>query len=366
MDVSALSKLYGIDGPFTTIYLDTTSDVEDAAARLEIRWKNVLRDLEQAGVDEATRTALTAARGEHGRGNTRVLVAAHGTVHLAISLPQPPAQEIVTTGNLPVLVPLVDALGLQIPHVVVLADRSGADVLAYTSGPDPDETATVTNTRWPNRKVHAGGWSSRRYDHDVEESWEASARDVAELVGRVARDVDARIVMASGDERALQLIPQHLPTELVDRFVAIGGGGRADDGSADVIAAEVLRVLSDTIAGDTIELLEKFSEERGQNDRAADGPSATLECLRKAQVETLILTDARDTRRTAYVGPEPTHLALSAQELLDLGVEQPWEAPLDEVLVRAALGTGATVRFVGGGMEQSPTDGVGAVLRFAD
>src|SRR4051812_7433654 len=136
MDVQTLTKLYSVDGPFTTIYLDTTSDVEDAAERLELRWKNVLRELETQGVDEATRSALTDARGEHGRGNTRVLVAARGGVQLAISLPQPPAQEEVVTGPLPRLLPLVDALTLQLPHVVVLADRKGADVLAYTVGPD--------------------------------------------------------------------------------------------------------------------------------------------------------------------------------------------------------------------------------------
>src|SRR3954469_16034217 len=135
MDLSTLSKLYAIDGPFVTIYLATLSDSEDAAEQLEIRWKNVLRELEDRGVDETTRDALTAARGEHGRGNTRVMVAAHGTVHLAISLPQPPAEELVVLDNLPHLVPLVDALTLQLPHVVVLADRKGADVFAYTSGP---------------------------------------------------------------------------------------------------------------------------------------------------------------------------------------------------------------------------------------
>jgi hypothetical protein len=80
----------------------------------------------------------------------------------------------------------------------------------------------------------------------------------------------------------------------------------------------------------------------------------------------LILTDARDVNRSAFFGPDPAHLALTAQELLDLGVEQPWEAPLDEVLVRAALGTGADIRFVGGGIEQAPADGVGALLRYAD
>jgi hypothetical protein len=364
MDATVLSKLYGIDGPFTTLYLDSTSETEDAAEQYEIRWKNVLRDLEQLGVDEATREALSAARGEHGMGNTRVLVASHGTVHLATSLPQPPARQEVVVSPLPQLLPLVDALSLQVPHVVVLADRKGADVYAYTAGPDPVETATVTNDRFPSRKVHAGGWSSRRYDHDVEETWEASARDVAGLVGRVARDVDARLVIASGDERALQLIPQHLPTELVDRFVTIGGGGRHEDGSDDVIAAEVLRVLSDTVAADTVELLEKYAEERGQDDRAADGVASTVAALRMGQVDTLILTDARAADRRGWGGPDPLHLALSEQELRDMGVEQPQEMPLDELLVRAALCTGAAVRVVGGGVEQAPADGVGAILRY--
>ncbi len=378
MEFSTLSKLYALDGPFTTIYLDTTSEVEDAAERLEIRWKNVVGTSSSAGVDPATIKALNAARGDHTGGNTRVLVAAHGVVHLAISLPQPPAAEEVVTSQLPRLAPLVDALGMQLPHVVVLADRHGADILAYTAGPDPDETASVTNDRFPSRKVHAGGWAAKRYDNDVEESWEASARDVAAMVDRVAQDVGARVVIASGDERALQLLGQHLPTALIDRFVAVDGGGRHDDGSDEVIAGEVMRILTDTLAAGTVELLERFSQERGQESasadrvptegggrRAADGVDAVVAALRQGQVDTLILTDARDRARTAFLGPDPTHLALTAEDLLDLGVEQPWEATLEEILIRAALGTGAEVRFVGGGTEQAPADGVGALLRYS-
>jgi hypothetical protein len=56
---------------------------------------------------------------------------------------------------------------------------------------------------------------------------------------------------------------------------------------------------------------------------------------------------------------------MTAQELLDLGVEQPWEAPLEEALVRAALGTAADVKLVGGGLEQSPAEGIGALLRYS-
>jgi hypothetical protein len=278
-------------------------------------------------------------------------------------LPQP-APELVTVEPLPRLVPLLDALLLQVPHVVVLADRQGADIYAYTSGPEPEESASVTNTRFPQRKVKFGGWATKRFSNDVEESWEASARDVASMVDKVARDVDARVVIASGDERARQLIGQHLPTPLVDHYHEIDGGGRHVDGSEDVIADQIVQVLSDVLAGDTVELLEKYAEERGQRDRASEGVARTIESVRMSQVDTLILTDARDEDRTVWIGPDPTHVALAEQELRDLGVDAPVEVKLDEALVRATLGTGAAVRFVGGGMEQAPKDGVGALLRY--
>src|SRR3954471_262805 len=197
MDASTLAKLYAIDGPFVTIYLATPSDVEDAAPRLETSWKNVVRDLAAAGVDDATISALTEARGSHDRGNTRVLVAAHGKVHLAISLAQPPAQEQIVTAALPRLVPLLDAMTLQVPHVVVLADRTGADVLAYTAGPTPGESEQVASDRWPIHKTGRGGWSTKRYDATVHNNWHENAKDVSALVERVSRDIGARLVIAS-------------------------------------------------------------------------------------------------------------------------------------------------------------------------
>jgi hypothetical protein len=370
MDARTLSKLYAVDGPFVTIYLNTRGDTEDAAAQLETRWKNVLRELADRGIDEPTRDALTQARGDHTRGGTRVLVAAHGSVHLAVSLPQPPpgglGDEGITIGPLPRLVPLADALALQLPHVVVLADRTGADVLAYTSGPEPSETAQTDNDRFPQRKVHAGGWAAKRFDNDVEETWEQSAREVASLIERVAQDIDARVVIASGDDRALQLIAQHLPANLAGRFVTVGGGGRHTDGSDDVIAGEVLRVLSETVGANTIDLLAKFAEERGQQDRAADGAAETIEALQKGQVATLILTDSRDSGRPGWCGPEPVHLALDRDQLAAMNVTTAHEAPLEELLLRAAWGTGADVQFVTGGVDHSPTDGIGALLRYAD
>ena len=86
MDAGTLSKPYAVEGPFVTIYRSTRGDTEDAAVQLETRWRNILRDLANEGIDEANRDALSLARADHTQGGTRVLVAAHGSVHLAVSL----------------------------------------------------------------------------------------------------------------------------------------------------------------------------------------------------------------------------------------------------------------------------------------
>jgi peptide subunit release factor 1 (eRF1) len=199
----------------------------------------------------------------------------------------------------------------------------------------------------------------------VHNNWHENAKDVASTVEKIAADVSARCVIAAGDPMALQLLREHLPTTLQDTFVTIEGGGRHLDGSDEIVAERITEVLADQVAQSTLTLLEKFAEERGQDDRATDGVSATVAALRMGQVRTLILTDTRAGDHELFFGPDPTHLALTAQELLDLGVEQPWSATADEVLVRAALGTGAEVRFVTGGVEQAPNEGVGAILRYA-
>lgn len=364
MNESGLTSLYDARGPFVSLYLDATSAVEGAAQRWEARWKNVLRDLGNAGVDLPTRDALDAARGQHGPGNTRVLIASHGRVHLATYLPEPPPRELVRIDALPHLLPLVDHMALQVPHVVVLADRAGADVLAYAHAGTPTEAARHEANLWPIHHTGVGGWSSKRYDNTVRNSWEESAREVADLVEKVSKDVDAELVVASGDPRALALLAENLAPTL--QLVRVEGGGRHLDGSDEVVADGVLRALSDFVAARTLRLLEDFSQQRGQGERACEGVGATAAALRRAQVETLLLTDAFERAEApAYFGPQPTDLALSDLDLPGLGVPNPQRAPLVDVLLRAALGTGAQVRVVTGGVEQAPVGGVGALLRYS-
>lgn len=383
MDLHTLSSLYQYDGPFVTIYLATDGAVQNAAQKVEVRWREVLRELADAGVDETTREALTAARGAepHRQGGTRVLIAAGGQVRLAMSLPEAPAAEVVRVAPLPYLLPLADWAQTRVPHLVVLADRRGADILAYTDAAEPDISASVDTARFPDHKTGAGGWSALRYEHKVEEDWKASAKDAAAAVERAASQIGARLIIAAGDTYAVEGIRDHLPTAMKP-LVRVVDGGRSEDGSDALVAERVLSQLGDTVASNTIDLLSDFAKYRNRAAKqrhgresggrqpnvaanGADGVTETVADLRMAQVGTLLLSDALQEDETAFFGPEPTQLALQESELRDLGVEHPQQGALVDVLLRAALGTDAEIRLVPGDTDDSPLEGVGAVLRYS-
>ncbi|MDP9407242.1 MAG: hypothetical protein M3P95_05065 [Actinomycetota bacterium] len=366
MDLRDLAPLYEAKGPFVTVVLDTTSEVEDAATRLDINWRNTLRELEEKGVDEATREALSANLGEHGEGNTRVLVAASGEVLLALSLPDPPESQVVNVGPLPTLLALAERASVQVPHVVALVDRLGADVMAYGgSDPVPEEVLEVKGPQQHHiRKVHAGGWSSRRYEETAENFWERNAEEVASAVDGAANDVQAQLVVLAGDDRAVNLLQGELPERLKPVTTVVQGTRHADGGDP-FTAQRIVDAVAERLKAVTDDLLAKYEQERAQNDKAVDGPADTLAALRMAQVDVLVITTQLPADATAWFDAEqPGVVGLSRDDVTGLGGQQPQEAPLVDVLLRAALGTGATVRVVSGDRPDAPQHGVGALLRF--
>jgi Bacterial archaeo-eukaryotic release factor family 2 len=368
MDLAGFAKLYGMDGPFVSGYLDTHAQVEDAAARRETAWKNAVRVLSDAGVDDSTIRMLTpVVLDETPAGGTRVIIASSGQVHLARWLPTPPnGRAEVVVGPLPRLLPLIEAQSMWLPHVVVLADRRGADVLAYTDGDDQPTTATTGDVAsWPTHKTGTGGWAAKRFDATVEESWDRSAKDVAGLVEKVARDVGARFVIGCGDEHAISLLRQHLPPALADNFVEVAGGGRHADGGDQYVAQRVDEVRLERAAGEHSAVLDRFSEARGQGGSAREGVTDVVAALQLGQVEILLLTDQFDgADEPIAFGPDPLQLAVDPQQLSDMGVERPQRAALVDVVIRASIGSGADVRVISSASPKAPSGGIGALLRY--
>jgi hypothetical protein len=113
-------------------------------------------------------------------------------------------------------------------------------------------------------------------------------------------------------------------------------------------------------------LLGEYAQERAQLKRGCDGVADVVAALRKAQVQTLILTAAIGEGATLWFGPDPSQLGVTAEEVRDLGADDVTEGPLVDVLLRTAIATGADVQLVPGELETAPREGVGALLRYAD
>ena len=386
MHHAEIARVFEADGPFTSLYLDTEGDVEQAAELVALRWKNARGAMLAAGVPEATVDAVEPlVEGSHTAGATLAVIADRQGPRYVANLPErPPRDTLLRHGPLPDVVPLLAARQAAVAHVAVLTDRTGADMAARVA--DDVTAERVSGRDTPHiHKPHAGGWSQPRYHHRAEAIWESNAAEVADALTRLVDQVRPRFVAAAGDVRALQLLREHAPKRVRELLTVVGG----EHPSLDAVFAEADKLVAATLEADNRALLERFAAELGQaagapGRLAVEGAEATLAALGRSQVETLLLTGLfLDDRRTAWFGPAPTDLAVDRDALAGLGVAEPVQGRLVDVAVRAALGTGDDVRVLdpadqtrpaaGRGAthdapappEHAPAEGLGALLRFA-
>jgi Bacterial archaeo-eukaryotic release factor family 2 len=384
-----IARVFQADGPFTSVYMDTEGDVEQAAELVALRWKNLRGSMLAAGVPEATVAAIDPlVEGSHMAGATLAVIAAVDRPLYAANLPDPPPREtLLRHGALPDVLPLLAAAQAAVPHVAVLTDRTGADMAARGVADEEARAERVEGRVTPHlHKPQAGGWSQPRFHHRAEAIWESNASEVADALARLVDQVRPRFVAAAGDVRALQLLREQAPKRVRELLTVVGG----EHGSLEAVFAEADKLVAATVEADGRAVLERFAEELGQaaaggeaGGLAVQGAAATLDALGRGQVATLLLTGLfLDDQRTAWFGPAPTDVAADRDALAGLGVPGPVEGRLVDVAVRAALGTGAEVRVLdpadetrpaaGRGAthdapappEHAPRDGLGALLRF--
>jgi len=351
------------DGPFLRVYLATEAAIENAAQRSELRWKDLRRDLEGQGVDQGVLAAVDPLVADaHLEGECLVVLAnAHGLLHVSHQ-PEPPVRDVGRWGPLPMIGPLLEWRQSQVPHVLALVDRKGADLFVFRPG-GTDEHVQIEGDDDPIHKAKPGGWSQARYQRRAENTWDANAHEVAEAIVELVDKEQPRLVAVGGDVRAVELLKEALPKRAAE-LVRDVEGSRTADGSVDAVVDDVTRLVATVVAADTKDLLAKFREERGQADRAADGPTDTLTALSKSQVEVLLVHADPDDTRTAWFGREAIPVAERSTDLTDLAVADAQDGPLVDVALRAALGTGAGIRIIPGA--GGPTGGIGAILRWRD
>ena len=370
MHQAEIAQVFQADGPFTSVYMHTEGDVEQAADRIALRWKNLRGAMLAAGVPERTVAAIDPlVEGSHMAGATLAVIAAVDGPRYSANLPDPPPREtLLRHGALPDVLPLLETGQAAVAHVAVLTDRTGADMAARVAD-DVARTERVSGRVTPHlHKPQAGGWSQPRFHHRAEAIWESNAQEVADALTRLVDQVRPRFVAAAGDVRALQLLQEQAPKRVRELLTVVGG----EHGSLEAVFAEADKLVAAAVEADNRALVDRFAEELGQaaagaDSRAVEGAAATLAALGRGQVETLLLTGLfLDDERTAWFGPAPTDVGADRDVLAGLGVPDPVEGRLVDVAVRAALGTGAGVRVLEADdrSRHAPAEGLGALLRF--
>ncbi len=242
------------------------------------------------------------------------------------------------------------------------ADRTGADLIGVTRARSEIER-TAEGTDDVIRKSRPGGWSQRRYQQRAEDSWERNAQVVAGQTAALAGRIQAELIFAAGDVRALGYLRQDLPEEWRSRLIEVSGG-RGADGSDGLIRAHAEAEVAKDVALRTEAALARLRQELGQGDLGCEGVEPTVQALAAAQVEMLLLAPGPSSDREAWFGPEPLHLATDRDRLDAMGARPARRAPLADVAVRAAIGSGATVLVLPNDHGDLPVDGIGAILRW--
>jgi hypothetical protein len=363
-----LRPLFERPGSWVSVFLDATRAGENAGHEVALRWRGLREQLTEQGADAATLDAVDRAVQDHptqpGRYGLAVF-ATDGDVAMVQTLSAPPPADVAYLESLPHVLPLLEQRNAEVPYVRVLADRTGADLDALSVGGAARHREVSGSATFPIRKVQVGGWSHRRYQQAVEESWKRNAGDIAAAAADLAETVGAEVIVVGGDVRAVQTLVGRLPKRWQDRVVSTDAGSRhagADESALDDVTVQAVAETADRHAR---EVLDRFRAQRGDGT-ASTGLVDVVARLQRGQVDTVLLVNDQSSTDTLWIAPDdPTLVSVDDHVLREAGVDDPRKVRADAALVRAIVGTGADLVLIEPG--EAPVEhGIGAVLRYAD
>ncbi|SEG87565.1 hypothetical protein SAMN05444920_10692 [Nonomuraea solani] len=337
MRLDFIRPLYERRGPYASVYMGALTGPER-----ETNWNSVRDELDEQ-VDKTTLDALDEE--VHVRAAGRALFATHGDVVLAESLLRPPGK-LAVCSPLPHVTPMLMTRGENVPHIRVIVDHAGAEVTVFGGG--SPRKAIVEADSWPLQKTAQGGWSQKRYERAVEETWEQNAVAVAREIDEQVRRIGAELVLVAGEPKSRSYLLHHLSTKSADRVLMVEHGSRSDHGQFE---EDVEKALDDWLGRKRAELLERHHEHAGPT-----GLARVAHALREGRVHAVL--SPGELPKPMWIGGGGTQLGTDAGELRRWGVEEPVQERADCALARAAAMTDAELWF-----SDDVTD-VAAVLRY--
>ncbi|MFC5381934.1 Vms1/Ankzf1 family peptidyl-tRNA hydrolase [Aquipuribacter nitratireducens] len=371
MHLGWLSETVTSGGAVAAVHVDVTRTDPQGEHTTQLHWQAVRDQLGEQGapdpVVDAVEQRVTTPTGEGGElGRHLVLDADHPDEPLLdLLVEHRPTGDAASFGPVPSLVPLLRALDSAVPYLLVEADRAGADVTVVDFLGRHVRSHGVEGGHELLHKVRSGGWSHRRMQSRVEDSWERNADAVVAHVRRLVDAHHPEVVLLTGDPTACGLVRDGLAgTPVADRLQWLRAGGRADGVDRDALDTEVADALRKVRLERMGDVVARFEAARGQDSLASTGLPGVVGAVQRAAVDTLLVAvDALDETTLFTDRKNPTLVGTSESEVRDLGGQDVVEAAAVDVLVRACAAQDASLELVDG-VEGALEDGVGALLRF--
>jgi hypothetical protein len=348
-------------GGVASVFLTTAPAAADPAARWHALTGRLTRADADAAVVGAVERALLAAPAP---ADGQAVFATGDADPVILQVPGLTGPDRAEWGPVARLAPVLAWLRDRPPYVLVVTDRTGADLYTSAGGGQAPRTTSVFGPDDEIERNAPGGWSQSRYQNRAEDSWRHNAGAVAEACEQALRASGAKLLVISGDVRAVQLLEERLPAWLrVETVIRHISGGRSPDGSQPHRTDRLAEVVRSVATGWTAELLTTFAEQLAPHGLAVDGELATLEALAEGRVAELLVVLGHDDTRTAWFGEEPAQILPTTQN-----PPASWSrhdrGPLLDLAVRAALLTGAQVHVLDPDTAGTPAEGIGALCRF--
>lgn len=372
MKIDWLKPLLGTTGPFATVTLDVSRGGESGERDLRARWRGVVRDLEKAGTPSEVVAGLedSALRPTHITGpHGRVLVATSTDgVIVDHVLSAPPTASRGVWGSAPELGPAARAADESVDYLLVIADRTGADLqrsIPGTGGAEV-ESSTVVGEHDDVSKAKAGRYAEKQVEGRAEDSWERNAEAIAARIDRIVAEQHPEVVLLSGDVRACSLVKNAATRKTRHVLLDVQGGARDNGANQAAFKAHVDEALAGVRDRRRASVLSDLREAVARDAGGVTSLADVVTVLQRGQVRELVITaSALDSdENTLWVGPDLLHVAMSKDDVEALGVtaDDARELPATVAVMRAALGQDA-------GLTVIPEDlpgGVGALLRWDD
>lgn len=379
MKLEFLQEIYEQPGYFSTVYLDTSGDAEDANKALELRWRSACESLISQGAAEETVKELSRAIGDapfqqpHTGRKGQVLVAAEDTVLFTDELESPPTQfsddEKSIFGAVPHLMPYLRIRSSRVPYLLVMVDREGADI-SIVDNTLKESTRTVEHdSDNPIRKSRdiPRGADEQTHFNAVEEQWKSNADFIARQIMEEADESDSEVIVLGGDPQMRSILKDRLPQETEKLVVDTDASHRGADENNQHLRVAISEAVASAVQSRTEETVADFESKRGNNGAVAEGWREVIAALQGGQVHTVLWARTADSSKRhgdLFIGSEPNMLAEDSTTLRQVGSTWVERVPAEDALLRAVIGTGAGIEFIDSNQVRL-SENVGAVLRFS-